>query len=97
MLQPERIRLWDGRTGEYQASLPVPSRTAHLSMTYLPDSTGLLIAGTDGRTWAVDTRTRRWVQRACRTAGRNLTRAEWEEFFPTMPYEVTCRQWPAGV
>ena len=97
MLQPERIRLWDGRTGEYQASLPVPSRTAHLSMTYLPDSTGLLIAGTDGRTWAVDTRTHRWVQRACRAAGRNLTRAEWQQFFPTRPYEVTCRRWPAGV
>ena len=96
MLQPERIRLWDGRTGEYQASLPLPSRTANLSISYLPDSTGLLIAGIDGRTWAVDTRTRRWVERACRTAGRNLTRTEWQEFFPTRPYEVTCPQWPAG-
>jgi len=60
-LQPERIRLWDGRTGEYQASLPLPSLTARLSISYLPDSTGLIIAATDGRTWTVDTRTDRWA------------------------------------
>jgi len=95
-LQSERIRLWDGRTGEYQASLPIPSRVARLSMSYLPDSTGLLLAASDGRTWAVDTRTSTWVQRACRTAGRNLTQDEWKQFFPTRPYAVTCRQWPAG-
>ena len=96
MLQAERIRLWDGRTGEYQASLPLPSRTARLSISYLPDSTGLLMTATDGRTWAVDTHTSTWVRRACRTAGRNLTQAEWKQFFPNQPYEVTCRQWPAG-
>jgi WD40 repeat protein/DNA-binding SARP family transcriptional activator len=95
-LQPERIRLWDGRTGEYQASLPVPSLTAHLTISYLPDSTGLLVAATDGRTWTVDTRTDKWVERACKIAGRNLTRAEWKQFFPKVPYEVTCSQWPAG-
>ena len=51
----------------------------------------------DGRTWTVDTRTDTWVQRACKTAGRNLTRGEWKQFFPNRPYQVTCRQWPAGV
>ncbi len=95
-LQRERIRLWDGRTGEYQASLPLPSRTAHLSISYLPNSKGLLLAATDGRTWVVDTRTNRWVQRACTSAGRNLTQEEWKEFFPNRPYDVTCPQWPAG-
>lgn len=95
-LQPERIRLWDGRTGEYQAGLPLPSRTAKLSISYLPDSTGLLVAATNGRTWTVDTRTSTWAQRACKTASRNLTRAEWKQFFPRLPYEVTCPRWPAG-
>ena len=95
-LQPERIQLWDGQTGEYQASLPLPSRRTLLSVSYLPDSTGLLIAATDGRTWSVDTRTSAWVQRACRTAGRNLTRAEWKQYFPNMRYAVTCPQWPPG-
>jgi WD40 repeat protein len=96
-LQPERVRLWDGRTGEYQASLPLPSRTAQLSITYLPDSSGLIIATTDGRTWVVDTRTNMWVQRACSIAGRNLTQADWQHFFPNQSYEVTCPEWPAGI
>ncbi len=29
-------------------------------------------------------------------AGRNLTQAEWDRYLPDVPYEVTCRQWPAG-
>lgn len=95
-VQPERIRLWDGRTGEYQASLPLPSLAAHSSISYLPDSSGLLVAATDGRTWRVNTRTSTWIHRACTTAGRNLTRTEWKQFFPTRPYEVACPQWPAG-
>ena len=95
-LQPERIRLWDGRTGEYQASLSLPGLTSDPSISYLPDSSGLLVAAKDGRTWTVNTRTSTWVPRACRIAGRNLTRAEWQQFFPTSPYRVTCPQWPAG-
>ncbi|MGS0685187.1 nSTAND1 domain-containing NTPase [Nakamurella sp. GG22] len=96
LVQADRIRLWDGRTGEYQASLPLPSRTATFSIVYRPDSTGLVIASTDGRTWTVDTRTHKWVDRACATAGRNLSVEEWEQFFPDKPYESTCPQWPAG-
>jgi hypothetical protein len=67
-----------------------------LSVSYLSDSTGIRIAATDGRTWSVDTRTSAWVQRACRTAGRNLTQAEWKQYFPNMRYESTCPQWPPG-
>jgi hypothetical protein len=44
----------------------------------------------------VDTRTNKWVDRACATAGRNLSVEEWEQFFPNKPYEATCPQWPAG-
>ncbi len=89
------IRLWDGQTGEHEANLPLPTRTADASISYLPDSTGLLVAATDGRTWTVDTRLSAWVKRACRIAGRNLTRAEWKQFFPNRAYQVACRQWPA--
>ena len=89
-----RIRLWDGRTGEYQASLPLPSRIGAFSIVYRPDSTGLVIASTDGRTWTADTRVNQWDDRACAIAGRNLSLAEWEQFFPDAPYERTCPQWP---
>ncbi len=90
------IRLWDGRTGAYQAGIPLPDPTADADVSYLPDGSGLLVSALDGRTWTVDTRTTAWVERACRIAGRNLTRSEWKQFFPNRPYEVTCPQWPAG-
>ena len=91
-----RITLFDGRTGELRASIPMPGSSPDAWMAYLPDSSGLLIAAVDGSTWTVDTRPSAWVERACRTAGRNLTRDEWEEYFPNRSYEVTCPQWPSG-
>ena len=83
-VQPDRIRLWDGRTGAYRASIPLPNLPATglwstaslgpgMSIAYLPDSTGLLVASADGRTCTVDTRTGTWLERACGIAGRNLT------------------------
>ena len=36
----------------------------------------------------------RWEANACRLAGRNLTRAEWEQYLPGRPHEKTCTQWP---
>jgi hypothetical protein len=33
---------------------------------------------------------------ACHLAGRNLTRAEWNQYLPGQPYQTTCPQWPAG-
>lgn len=78
------------------ASLPLPADSDAISIAYLEDSSGLVIAASNGRTWTADTRTGTWTDRACRIAGRNLTRAEWDRFFPTRPYEITCRQWPAG-
>jgi WD40 repeat protein len=91
-----RIRLWDGRTGEYQASLPLPSPSGTVSIGYRPDSTGLVVASTDGRTWTADTLINEWDDRACAIAARNLSLAEWEQYFPTAPYERTCPQWPPG-
>ena len=37
-----------------------------------------------------------WAATSCRIAGRNLTRAEWDLYFPGRPYHVTCPQWPPG-
>jgi hypothetical protein len=96
MVQSGRIWFWYGRTGAYEASVSLPPAAGRLSVAYLPDCSGLLVTGRDGRTWTVDTSTDTWVARACKTAGRNLTRAGWRQFFPTLPYRVTCPQWPAG-
>jgi DNA-binding SARP family transcriptional activator/WD40 repeat protein/energy-coupling factor transporter ATP-binding protein EcfA2 len=37
-----------------------------------------------------------WAATACRIAGRNLTRAEWDQYFRGRPYHATCPQWPPG-
>jgi WD40 repeat protein len=37
-----------------------------------------------------------WIDKACQRAGRNLTQAEWTQYFPDEPYRLTCLQWPAG-
>jgi WD40 repeat protein len=91
-----RIRLWDGRTGEYQASLPLPSSAGTYSISYRPDSESLVIASTDGTTWTAGTRVDQWDDRACAVAGRNLSLGEWKRFFPNAPYEPTCPQWSPG-
>ena len=38
-----------------------------------------------------------WPHIACRAAGRNLTRDEWDQFGPkNVPYQQTCPDWPAA-
>ena len=96
-LQLNGIGLWDGHTGDYQGSLPIPALATGASIRYRPNSSGLLLAAArDGRTWTADTRTDTWADRACTIAGRNLTQAEWTKFFPSRPYHATCPQWPSA-
>jgi WD40 repeat protein len=44
--------------------------------------------------WDVDLA--HWTATACRIAGRNLTKAEWNQYLPGQPYHTTCPQWPGG-
>jgi len=44
--------------------------------------------------WSADPA--RWLTIACAIAGRNLTRAEWHQYLPSRPYQITCPEWPAG-
>ena len=95
-LDADRLALFDGTTGARLATVRLPVFTPSARLTYLPDTSGVLVAGIDGRTWTVDSAPDSWVDRACAIAGRNLSRAEWKEYFPGRAYEVTCARWPAG-
>jgi DNA-binding SARP family transcriptional activator/WD40 repeat protein len=95
-VREDRISLWDGESGAYVASLPLPATAGSVSIAYREDSSGLVIASSDGRTWTADTRTADWTDRACAIAGRNLTAAEWEQFFPSRAYHATCPMWQPG-
>jgi WD40 repeat protein len=93
-LEGDAIGLFDGTTGARQATIALPAVPPEAQLTYLPDNSGLLVAGVDGSTWTVDTRLSAWVDRACAIAGRNLTMDEWQDFYPGRAYEATCPQWP---
>lgn len=36
------------------------------------------------------------MELACRTAGRNLTQEEWNQYFREEPYRKTCEHLPSG-
>ena len=61
-----------------------------------PDGRQLAVATEHGvQLWDLDPET--WRNAACRLAGRNLTREEWESYIPQgEPYRATCPQWPAA-
>jgi WD40 repeat protein/DNA-binding SARP family transcriptional activator len=60
------------------------------------DGKHLYASSTDGtiRRWDVDPNS--WRERICDIAGRNLTQAEWAQYLPGEPYQITCEQWPTG-
>jgi WD40 repeat protein/class 3 adenylate cyclase len=70
------------------------------SVAFTADGSRLASAGADGRVllWDVEP----WASedalrtRACRLAGRNLTRSEWDKALPGKSYRRTCEEWPAG-
>lgn len=61
-----------------------------------PNGEFIVLGRDDGvETW--DLAPERWREVACRAAGRNLTREEWDTYLPNAGgYRRTCPEWPAG-
>jgi WD40 repeat protein len=82
--------LWDVATGTQIG----PRLTAGSGRTLLdlsPDGRRLLmtLSNGEGAVWDIDPES--WARRACAVANRSLTRDEWEEFLPGLPYDPACR------
>lgn len=88
-----RARLWDVEAATLLGD-PFPSDPGR---TYVQGGFALAtIVGDDVLVWNIQVDT--WPDIACQVAGRNMTRAEWEQFGPQgEEYQVTCPQFPAGV
>jgi WD40 repeat protein len=64
------------------------------SVTFSPDGKTLASGGYDNNIilWDIDPES--LMEKSCQRASRNLTRAEWQRYFPAEDYRKICEQWP---
>jgi len=86
------IALWDVETGK-PIGQPLVASGSVVDLAFSPDGKTLLSGSINGdvNLWDVDTES--WITKLCQRAGRNFTRAEWEQYGFTEPYRKTCKQW----
>ncbi len=100
------ITLWDVATRQpigqpfmiYSPSstFPEPYDTSAIyDMAFSPDGK-TLVAYNHGPIILLNLDPQSWIEKICQRIDRNLTQAEWTQYFPDEPYRVTCPQWPAG-
>jgi WD40 repeat protein/DNA-binding SARP family transcriptional activator len=88
-------QLWDTTTLRPVGDpLVTPALGQFLSAS--PDENNLVVNTLAGYDIVWDLDIHHWDDSACRIAGRNLTKAEWQQYLPDQPYQATCPQWPPG-
>ena len=87
-----RARVWDLASGLAVAELPTEGRLRDLAFS--PDGRLLATASDDDDATLWHWRGEDLLARACERLTRNLTRREWRDFLPNVPYRATCRDLP---
>ena len=82
-------KLWDMQSGQ-QIGSGFPSDAVYA--TSVSRNMRWAVTGRDGRVVRWDLDVDRWPEIACRSAGRNMTLAEWEQYGPTAEYHASCPQ-----
>ena len=82
------VILWDVESRRALGTLP--GRHGWVTARFTPDGRHLFVLHDTGEAerWEVDPDA--WSRHACRVAGRELTRAEWDEFVPDQDYRSIC-------
>jgi len=90
------VILWDVASGSLVGRPLIGHAAAVKSVAFSPNGQWLASGGADGTVnlWNLDLGA--WQKQACQQAGRNLSQAEWAQFFGSARYHQTCEQWPAG-
>ena len=87
--QPPRLAVWDTQTYRQVAvSLPLDVNAIEARARFAPDGRLVVTSGSVLRAFTIDPA--QWLARACREAGRTLTREEFEEVLPGRPYTPAC-------
>jgi WD40 repeat protein len=88
--EPPRLTIWDTRTfRQVGVPLPLDVNAIEARARFAPDGRLFVTSGSKLRAFRVDPS--EWLARACREAGRILTREEFEEVLPGRPYDPACR------
>ena len=84
------VTLNDPVTGRVFGSPLAGGAESWATGSWSPDGSEYVLVGNDGvgHLWHISLRD--WEARACRTAGRTLTRTEWRQFLPGRPYDPAC-------
>jgi WD40 repeat protein/DNA-binding SARP family transcriptional activator len=83
-------RLWDVASGR-PIGAALPGLSGHEpAAAFVDGGTRLVTVHDNGRGDLWDIQPRSWAQRACRVAGRTLTRSEWHDALPERSYAPAC-------
>ena len=85
------VVLWDVATRRRLVDVSLPEDRGH-SIAFGPD--GKTLAVLSNGVMLYDLELESWQRHAGRMANRNLTRAEWQQFFPEEPYRQTFEIFP---
>jgi WD40 repeat protein len=89
------VSLWD-LASRRQVGGPLAGHTdLAFGGAFVDGGNTLVTSSWDGSLIFWDLRPASWEAKACAQAGRNLTRAEWDQFV-VGDYRQTCPQWPEG-
>ena len=84
------LRMWDVES-EQPVGAPLPGPTGLIAAPFFTVDDNAVIAGyKTGQAIRWDIRSASLIRRACRLAGRTLTREEWAEFLPSRDYDPAC-------
>jgi DNA-binding SARP family transcriptional activator/WD40 repeat protein len=87
---PTTLRPFDATTLEpFGAPVDLPGTGVSVGGAS-PNGMKLLTGNNEGHAMLWDLNPRHWADIACRVAGRNLTRAEWQQYLPGREFHRTC-------